>query len=115
MGDNSETGADFPRYVIGPSSVRFPWSARRLGQAHALSQKERHQNFISTLTSKEGKMWERYERIRRDSIRRWLMALSGPNAESESAEAEDEIARAERSCRSGRGTNKQATLEDHML
>jgi hypothetical protein len=115
MGSNSVTGGDFTRYVIGTSSVRFPWSSRRLGQAHALSQKERYQNFISTLTSKQGKMWERYERIRRDSIRRWLMALSGPNAESEREEAEDEIARAERSFRSTLGKKKLATFEEHIL
>jgi hypothetical protein len=59
---------DFTRYVIGTNYGHFEWSSCRLGEPTSkqicVTRKQKYGKFLDSLTERQRKAWERYERVR---------------------------------------------------
>ncbi len=66
---NSVMGfGDFTRYVIGTNHGDFEWSSRRIDEPTTKQicaiREQKYEEFIESLTERQRKAWERYERVR---------------------------------------------------
>ncbi len=58
---------DFARYIIGTNSGGFEWSSRRLNVEYGPSRREQYEDFIASLTERQGKAFSVYETVRRNA------------------------------------------------
>ncbi len=55
---------DFASYVIGTNGGYFDWTSRTISEASKPTNKESYHRFKDSLTDRQQKTWQRYERIR---------------------------------------------------
>jgi len=76
-------GGDFARYIIGTNTYHFQWSSNRLNEPRELTKKEIYERFISSLTDRQRKAWEKYRsiisKIHFDAFRESLNELGEQN------------------------------------
>ena len=54
--------SDFARYIIGTNWHTFKWSNKRLNKKNKLTKKERYNNFLNSLTTREKEKWDDFEK-----------------------------------------------------
>lgn len=84
---NSVLGhGDFARYIIGTNSGLTQWSFARLGETQIRSTDELQQEFLSSLTEEQQRVWQEYEKAKEAVGDAWRIAMR----KKDNAETPDE-------------------------